>query len=302
MLRYRGLGYVALNVTDLKRSRPFYEDTLGLLFDGEGSEGELFFRSGGGDQSVVLYRGDRPGLKRIGWELENETQIAALAEILDRRGASWRELSPRACHAMRVGRGIRVVEANTSATFDFFAGFVTRSAAPYTASVGKIQRLGHVVLRTPSDREAVDFCKDALNFRASDEIKDFITFLRCFPNPYHHSLGIAKARRSMLHHVNFMVSEVDDVYAAAARFRKNRVPIMFGPGRHAPSGSVFLYFLDPDGLTLEYSHGMEQFEEMAPRAPRVLPPTAAKTLDEMANKLDPRVFAVGDIEKVAMGE
>ncbi len=36
---------------------------------------------------------------------------------------------------------------------------------------------------------------------------------------------------------------------------------MFGPGRHPPSESVFLYFLDPDGLTLEYSFGMEEFPE-----------------------------------------
>ena len=30
MIRYRKLGYVALNVTDLKRSTAFYRDTLGL--------------------------------------------------------------------------------------------------------------------------------------------------------------------------------------------------------------------------------------------------------------------------------
>ena len=56
-----------------------------------------------------------------------------------------------------------------------------------------------------------------------------------------------------------MVSEIDDIGTAINRFKHHDVPIVFGPGRHIASNSVFLYFLDPDGLTLEYSYGMEEF-------------------------------------------
>jgi len=300
VLRYRGLGYVALNVTDLRRSREFYEGALGLQFDGEGSEGELFFRAGCEHHSILLCRGDKPGLKRIGWELESKAQIQPLVRILDRCGVRWQELSTQVCRELRVGRCIRITEANTGASFDFFSGFVTRSLASREATVWKIRRLGHVVLRTPHYREAVKFFEEALNFRASDEIEGWITFLRCFPNPFHHSLGIANAERNMLHHVNFMLSEADDVNAAAGRFRKSGVPIMCGPGLHPPSGSVFLYFLDPDGLTLEYSHGMERFEEIAPRAPRVLPPVP-ELRDSLSNARDPRMHAVGEIETFSAG-
>lgn len=300
MLRYGRLGYVALNVTDLKRSRRFYEDTLGLQFDGEGAEGELFFRTGGDHQGVVLFRGYKPGLKRIGWELEGEAQLDLLAQTLDRCRVAWRELSPQACRSVRVGRCIRMVEANTSASFDFISGFARRSLAPREATVSKIRRLGHVVLRTPRYREAVKFFEQTLNFRASDEIEDSITFLRCFPNPFHHSLGIANSERNMLHHVNFMLSEAGDVNAAVDRFRKSGVPIMCGPGLHPPSGSVFLYFLDPDGLTLEYSHGMERFEEIAPRAPRLLPPVP-ESRDSLSNARDPRMYAIGEIETLSAG-
>jgi 2,3-dihydroxy-p-cumate/2,3-dihydroxybenzoate 3,4-dioxygenase len=99
----------------------------------------------------------------------------------------------------------------------------------------------------------------------------------------------------MLHHVNFMLKGAGELSAAADRFKKNGVPIMCGPGLHPPSGSAFLYFLDPDGLTLEYSHGMERFEEIAPRAPRVLPPVS-ESLDVLGNDRDPRMYAVGEIE------
>ena len=58
-----------------------------------------------------------------------------------------------------------------------------------------------------------------------------------------------------------MVSEIDDIGRAISRFSRNNVRVVYGPGRHPPSGSVFLYFLEPDGITLEYSYGMEEFPE-----------------------------------------
>src|SRR3546814_15066769 len=58
-----------------------------------------------------------------------------------------------------------------------------------------------------------------------------------------------------------MVSDIDDVGRAINRMKKAEVPIVFGLGRHEPSGSIFLYFLDPDGMTTEYSFGLAEFEE-----------------------------------------
>ena len=54
-----------------------------------------------------------------------------------------------------------------------------------------------------------------------------------------------------------MVTDIDDIGKAVYRARKLDAPIVFGPGRHPPSESSFFYFLDPDGMTLEYSFGME---------------------------------------------
>ena len=42
------------------------------------------------------------------------------------------------------------------------------------------------------------------------------------------------------------------------------------PGRHMASGSVFQYFSDPDGFTLEYTVGMEEFPIEGGREPRML--------------------------------
>jgi 2,3-dihydroxy-p-cumate/2,3-dihydroxybenzoate 3,4-dioxygenase len=284
MIRYKGLGHIALNVTDPVRSHRFYEEVVGLRFEGTGRDGEVFLGAGRG-QRLILYRGDRPGLKRLGWQMEDEAQLGLLAETLERSGVRLRELA---------SSWIRIVEPNTGATLDFLAGGPDHSD-PAAGPDGPVETLGHAVLRTSHYRNAVTFFKDVLNFRSSDEVEGWITFLRCFPNPLHHSIGIANAARNMLHHVSFLVRGLDDVHAAAKRFRESGVPIMCGPGRHPPSGSAFIYFLDPDGLTLEYSHGMEHIAEIAPRPPRVLPPVP-KSLDLDANPRDPRMYTVGEIE------
>ena len=43
-MRFRRLGYIALNVTDLDKSRDFYEAKLGLRVDQPAESGQLFLQ------------------------------------------------------------------------------------------------------------------------------------------------------------------------------------------------------------------------------------------------------------------
>jgi 2,3-dihydroxy-p-cumate/2,3-dihydroxybenzoate 3,4-dioxygenase len=76
---------------------------------------------------------------------------------------------------------------------------------------------------------------------------------------------------------------------------KAGVKIAFGIGRHPPSGSVFLYFFDPDGMTVEYSFGMEEFPELGAREPRMLEPVP-ESLDTWGAVPDPMFGKRGIIE------
>jgi 2,3-dihydroxy-p-cumate/2,3-dihydroxybenzoate 3,4-dioxygenase len=283
MIRYRQLGYIALNVTDVERSRAFYEDELGLSFEGRGPDEEAVLRAGPG-QRLILHRGKQAGLKRLGWQMESAAELVGVGEALAQASS--------AVEIQSYGRPcMRFVGPHAGAMMDFLAPELERT--PITN--GPIERLGHAVLCTPRYVEAVRFLTTILNFHVSDEIEGRITFLRCFPNPLHHSLGIACAPRTMLHHLSFLVRSREDIADTAIRLRRHGVPVMCGPGRHAPSGSEFLYFLDPDGLTIECSHGMERFSETEPRMARVLPPVI-ESFDLHANRRDPRMNAVGEIE------
>jgi 2,3-dihydroxy-p-cumate/2,3-dihydroxybenzoate 3,4-dioxygenase len=269
--RFGKLGYIALNVTDIQRSRHFYETVLGLQVTEVGEQGETYLRCSRDHHNIVLHPAQNKGLKRIGWQVETEADLDNIIALAERLNFALEEVPVRECAGLRQGRSYRFTEPLTRACMEFYAHQETTQS--FEPSVAKIQRLGHVVLVTTRYEEALSFFLNELNFRASDAIGDRITFMRCFPNPYHHSFAVARGALCGLHHINFMVSEIDDIGKALWRFQNSGAQIVFGPGRHPPSDSVFLYASDPDGITVEYSYGMEEFPEIGARAPRILPQT-----------------------------
>jgi 2,3-dihydroxy-p-cumate/2,3-dihydroxybenzoate 3,4-dioxygenase len=96
-----------------------------------------------------------------------------------------------------------------------------------------------------------------------------------------------------------MVDSADDIGKSYWRLQRDNVPVVHGPGRHLPSGSMFLYYLDPDGLTIEYTFGMEEFPEVEPRPPRVCRRCRNRTTSG-PSRLDPRKASVGAIEQVPL--
>lgn len=293
--RYKQLGFLALNVSDLKRSRDFYRDVLGLQEVPGRDPDVCYMRCSDKHHDIALHQG-APGLKRICFELESEAELAPLRAALDAAQRSYIPIPGKDREAMHIGPGIRTTEPATGTILDFYAGMEPSEAAPFKPTVAKIQRLGHLVLKSTHFDESVRFFTEVLNFDVSDSIDQRVTFLRCFPNPYHHSIGIGNAKSAGLHHVAFMVTDIDDIGTSFWRLQRQNVTIVNGPGRHLPSGSMFLYYLDPDGLTLEYTLGMEEFPEHDPRPPRLLPPVPESN-DIWKSPVDPRKSAVGDIER-----
>ena len=292
-MRYRKLGYVALNVTDLDRSAAFYGGLLGLEPMGEVGAARAF-RCSANHHDVLLYPADKPGLKRIAWEMESDDTLAAAQRHFAEAGFAPVPVGVEECEHLHQGSGFRVTEPSTGATFEYYET-QDRPADPYAPTVARIQRLGHVVLNVERFERTLASLTGTFGFAVSDTIGEMVAFLRCFPNPFHHSLAVARADGNRLNHVNFMVSDIDDIGRAIYRMKAADVPIVFGPGRHVPSDSIFLYFLDPDGLTIEYSFGMEEFPEQDARPPRKLEPRL-DILDSWGGRPTARMASVGTIE------
>ena len=268
--RYRKPGYVALNVSNLEQSLHFYRDLVGLTLE-HADAGVAYLRCSDDHHNVVLYQSDSVGIKRMAFELESPADLAAAESHLKSIGCALTSVPDNELAALHQGRSIRFKVPGSSLTFEYYAR-MERAAEPFQPTLAKIQRLGHVVIGAKNRDALLKTLTEQLNFRVSDYFGDLVVFLRCFPNPYHHSFGLSRTEEDRFHHINFMVSDIDDIGRANNRMRQNGVEIVYGPGRHDISNSVFLYFLDPDGMTVEYSFGMEEFAEAGAREPRQLPP------------------------------
>ena len=235
-VRYSKFGYVALNVTDLERSSRFYEEVVGLQPNGRGPAGEAFFRFDQAHHNVVLYEGTQAGFKRFGWQLESDAQFDVLATSLARHGIALKEVDRAESEALGLGHSVRFADPFGGFAWEFYTR-MREEPTPFKPTVTGFDRLGHVILKTPRFEEALSFYADALNFRLSDKVEGMIGFLRAFPNKYHHTFGIAQGARPGLHHVNFMVSSIDDWGRCTTRLPKQNVPVVWGPGRHTAAFS-----------------------------------------------------------------
>lgn len=292
--RYKKLGYAALNVTDIHRSVAFYRDIVGLEVVHQDA-GIAYLRCSRDHHNLILYQAEQHGLKRVAFEMEQESDVLAAFRHLDQLGMSPVWLKKEEMRDLKQGLSFRVREKHSGLLFELFVGNLYLSRA-YTPTVAKIERLGHVVIGSENFEASRDSLVQNFGFRISDLIEGRIAFMRCHPNPFHHTFAVGPASNSHFHHVNFMVKDIDDIGKAIYRIRKNDVKVVFGPGRHPPSESVFFYFLDPDGMTVEYSFGMEEFSEQGPRPPRYMEPVA-ESLDVWGAVPDGQFGRSGPIER-----
>lgn len=294
-IRYRRLGYVALNVSDVARSRHFYEDVVGLQFVEETAKGDVYLRCSDLHHDLVLTQSDRPGLRRIGWHVESDDAIEALRESFASVGIACSDVPADEARELGIAGGFRAIEPNTGAVHEFYS-HMAFADSPFKPTHTRISCLGHIVLGTPALAESEDFYYNVMNFRQSDRIGDAVVHMRCFPNPLHHTFGLGATPAPTMNHLTFNVSHIDDIGRAGPRMEAAGVPVVYGPGRHPQSGSIFYYFLDPDGLTIEYSQGMEEFPEENPRQARRFPiEGGAASFDYWEGKPKPGFTAVGAI-------
>ena len=290
---YKRLAYVALNVTDINKSIAFYSGQLGLNVHVERQGEKVGLRCDQYAMSLVLYQEGVAGLRRVCFQVASSADLQlAKAHFQSRSYECW-DIPAAEIEFLNIAGGFRVHEPITGVTFEYIDCMVEPPKV-LDQSLAKIQRLGHVVIRTNKLDEAWAVMNNDFGLLSSDFVVDKAVWARCYPTPFHHSFALVKSASTGLHHVNFMVSEIDDVGRARNRLINAGVDIVFGPGRHMPSGSVFLYFLDPDGMTAEFSFGMEEFPEENPREARMLE-NSAQTMDLWGGMPKPEFCKRGEI-------
>jgi len=262
MIELKDLTYVRLGTSNLEEARNFATRCLGLQI-GEQAAKSLYLRSDDRAHTLCYFEGD-PADQTVGFEVEDESKLDAAAATLDSLGHHVHAGTPTECSSRKVeafigykdptGNQIELVVRPERSGRRYFA---TRDAG--------ITGFSHVGLSTTDPARDEKFWTQVCNARVSDRIGD-IALMRV--NAIHHTIALAPGRGPGIHHVNHQVESNDDVLRSYYHLSGQRVPIVFGPGRHPTSGARFLYFQGPDGMVFEYSVGVDEIEDEDTHRPR----------------------------------
>ena len=262
MIELKDLAYVRLGTSDLEDAESFATKSLGLQI-GEQTAKSLYLRSDDRAHTLCYFEGD-PGDQTVAFEVEDEAKLGAAATTLDALG-----------HAVHVGNATECSLRKVKAFIGFkdptgnqieLAVRPERSGKRYFATRDAgITGFSHVGLNSTDPARDEQFWTQVCNARVSDRIGD-IALMRV--NAIHHTVALAPGRGPGIHHINHQVESNDDVLRSYYHLSGQRVPIVFGPGRHPTSGARFLYFQGPNQMVFEYSVGVDEIADEESHRPR----------------------------------
>jgi 2,3-dihydroxy-p-cumate/2,3-dihydroxybenzoate 3,4-dioxygenase len=269
MIDLRTIRYVRVGTPDLGEATRFATTILGLEPAGR-ERGMAYFRSDERDHTICYVEGD-PRRHVTAFEVSESADLQAIAAEIERAGhpvhagtaeeRDMRRVLDVISFADPSGNAIEIVWRAQQATRRYFP---TRDAG--------ITGFSHIGLRSTDAPRDEAFWTRVLGARVSDWIGT-APLLRI--NDVHHTVALFPSTYAGVQHINHQVATIDDVMRAWYFVREQRgLRVVFGPGRHATSGAVFLYFEGLDGMIYEYSSGVTIIADEAQYVPRQFPFTA----------------------------
>lgn len=276
-VKVRRLARVGLWTSDITAQARFYHQVLGMdvrsTSDGSDEDGELedsniLLALNDDSHSLGLFNdvrqapsnGRRPvqrtSLHHLSFEVDSHAELAALAARLKMLNIDL-ALEPRDGDP-DLGDTLWLSDPDgnrielSAKSDDLFA---TPRALRKVLRPGALQ---HASLYTNHLEAMVDFYTEALGFDISDWLLRERAWLRC--NTDHHTLLLVQGKPG-IDHLGFRVTDSAELLQWADYLSRHHVPLLWGPGRHGTSNDIFIRFVDPDGMHIELSSGMQQYYE-----------------------------------------
>ena len=260
MIEIVDLCYVRLGTRDLSAAIHFATETLGLQLARRELD-RAYLRGDGRDHDICYFAGD-PDNHVLGFELRSEDELKAAYDELSSVGLDIRCGTADECADRRVMAFISFDDP-TGNHFDLAVRPFKATRRYFPTRDAGITEFSHVGLRTTDAKRDEAFWTKYFNIRPNDWIGEagLLSF-----DKVHHRIALFPAERAGIQHVNFQVESLDDIMRSYYFLTSQQVRIVFGPGRHATSGAMFLYFEGPDGMVYEYSHGVRMIDDPNYRA------------------------------------
>ncbi|MEM8561861.1 MAG: VOC family protein [Pseudomonadota bacterium] len=264
-----GLGYVGLQVSNVDA----WHDLLTTVFALEHRPApELSqYRMDTWKQRLSLYPSAADGVAHLGWEVSDRAAVDALKHTLSAADVAATDLTREECEERGVLGGTWFRDPFMQVRHELFWGptILSEQFAPARPMQGYVtgdHGMGHVVLMTPRQEDAVAFFTEVLGFRVSD-IMDFggerwgghyrHVFLHC--NARHHSMAImsppAGGEGEVLNHLALTVQSFDDLGYAYDIVREKQIPVLMTLGRHVNDLATSFYVGNPSQSAIEMAWG-----------------------------------------------
>ncbi|NGP04839.1 2,3-dihydroxybiphenyl 1,2-dioxygenase [Rhodococcus sp. 14C212] len=264
----RSLAYLRIGATDMGAWREYGLKVLGMV-EGKGVHPDaLYLRMDDFPARLVIEPHESDRLLVAGWETANAAELQEVRDNLAAAGVPFKEGTAEQLADRRVDELI-VFQDPSGNTLEAFHGVALehrRVVSPYGHRfVTGEQGLGHVVLSTRDDEEALHFYRDVLGFRLRDSMRmppqmvgrpadgkpAWLRFFGC--NPRHHSLAfLPMPTPSGIVHLMIEVENADDVGLCLDRALRRKVKMSATLGRHVNDLMLSFYMKTPGGFDVEF--------------------------------------------------
>tara|TARA_R110001592_G_scaffold363371_1_gene685462 strand:+ start:67619 stop:68518 length:900 start_codon:yes stop_codon:yes gene_type:complete len=263
------LGYVGLNVSDIDGWHALLTSVFAL--ERRDSDSLHQYRMDTWSQRLSLHADTGDGIAYVGWEVTDEQAVDSLTRKLEAAGVHVEALPAKECSERAMLAGVWFVDPVMGVRHELFYGptILSEQFAPARPMQGYItgdQGMGHVVLMTSQQTEAVHFFTNVLGFKVSD-VMDFggeewggyfrHVFMHC--NSRHHSLAIMSPptgdAEGKLNHLALTVQSFDDVGYAYDIVRHQKIPVLMTLGKHVNDLATSFYVGTPSQSAIEMTYG-----------------------------------------------
>ena len=243
MINVRRLGHATLTTPDLDRAIEYYNEVLGLNVVAR-DRNSAVLATKVGLEAIALERGEAAELKRLSFQVAPGTDLKDCIKALSAHGitAEMRsEISPGVKQAISF-KDNKGTDIDVYAEYDF--------APDKEKPIGIMPlKLGHVAYRYLDIKPVMKFYMEVLGFRLSDIRGDFFCFLRC--NSDHHAINFVNDPKPQLHHIAFEVKDWPEIHRACDYLAKNKLLLVWGPGRHIIGHNIAAYHRNHDNVRVE---------------------------------------------------
>lgn len=253
MIQARRLGHATLSTPELDRAIEYYNEVLGLNVVARDKKSAILATKTG-LESIALEKADQAELKRLSFQVSPNTDLKDCVKALSAHGikADFRsEISPGVKQAITF-KDAKGLDIDVYAQYDF--------APDNGKPIGIMPlKLGHVAYRCLDIKPVMKFYMDILGFRLSDIRGDYFCFLRC--NSDHHAINFVNDPKPQLHHIAFEVKDWPEIHRACDYLAKNKLLLVWGPGRHIIGHNIAAYHRNHDGVRVELYTEMDQMKD-----------------------------------------